>query len=381
MNGFESLVPPEKNRGAVYSHYQSVLKSKNYLPDAAQIQAIAFLDQCAKEWQDYAGAQRSFFQRWFKKPAFPQGVYLYGGVGRGKSVLMDCFFEALPFSQKKRLHFHEFMQEVHRQLHLMKETVNPLDVLVKKMRQHYQLLCFDEFHIADVTDAMILHRLLQAMFRYGIGFVTTSNFHPSELYPDGLHRDRILPAIDLLEKNLHIVQVDTGKDYRQQTIDHARAYRYPLDAHSHQAFEALLAEIIGPYQKQTPSTLMLQGRLINVFFQGQGVLWVDFQALCAQARSPKDYLDIADQFDTVLLSNVPQMSERHASQARRLTWLVDVLYDRKIQLFISAEVAPEALYLDGPMAHEFPRTVSRLIEMQTLAYRAQHKREVNTSLT
>jgi cell division protein ZapE len=304
---------------------------------------------------------------------------MYGGVGRGKSFLMDCFFQAVPLTRKTRLHFHEFMREVHRELQELKGTVNPLDELGRRIARRFRLICFDEFFVADVTDAMILHRLLDALFANRVSIVTTSNFHPDGLYPNGLHRDRILPAIELLKARLEVVNVDAGTDYRQFTLEQLEMYHSPLsdaaEAAMAQAFDQLAeARDEGP-------VLQIESRSLRALRRAGGVVWFDFKTLCGGPRSQNDYLEIASRFHTVLLSGVPAMSPRMASEARRFTWLVDVLYDRRVTLILSAEVPAEQLYTEGALAHEFPRTASRLREMQSAEYVALARREVDTSLT
>jgi cell division protein ZapE len=300
-------------------------------------------------------------------------------VGRGKSFLMDCFFQAVPLTRKTRLHFHEFMREVHRELQELKGIADPLEELGKRIARRFRLICFDEFHVADVTDAMILHRLLDALFRNRVSIVTTSNFHPDELYPNGLHRDRILPAIELLKSHLEVINVDAGTDYRRRTLEDMNLYLTPLteenDAALTRAFESL-AEAQDEDRK-----LMIEHRALWARRRAGGVVWFDFQTLCGGPRSQNDYLELASQFHTVILSEVPEMPVRLASEARRFTWLVDVLYDRRVKLIISAAVPAEQLYTEGPLAHEFPRTVSRLQEMRSAEYLALARREVDTSLT
>jgi cell division protein ZapE len=306
-------------------------------------------------------------------------VYLYGGVGRGKSFLMDCFFQSVPLVRKTRLHFHEFMREVHRELQELKGTVNPLDELGRLMARRFRLICFDEFHVADVTDAMILHRLLDALFANRVSIVTTSNFHPDSLYPNGLHRDRILPAIELLKARLEVINVDAGTDYRQQTLAGLETYHCPLG----DAADAAMARAFGQLAeaRDEEPVLQIEHRVIQALRRAGGVVWFDFKTLCGGPRSQNDYLEIASRFHTVLLSGVPHMPPRLASEARRFTWLVDVLYDRRVKLVMSAAVPAEQLYLEGPLAHEFPRTVSRLHEMQSAEFLALDRREVDTSLT
>jgi cell division protein ZapE len=304
---------------------------------------------------------------------------MYGGVGRGKSFLMDCFYHAVPIRRKTRVHFHEFMREVHRELRDLAGTVNPLDELGKRIARRFKLICFDEFHIAEITDALILHRLLTALFDNGVGFVTTSNFKPDDLYPGGMHRDRILPAIALLNTHLEVLSVDNGTDYRRRTLEQLNLYHTPLgadaDAEMAQAFDRLAES-----QEDSP-VLQIESRQIWARRRAGALVWFDFKTLCGGPRSQNDYLELATQFHTVLLSDVPAMPPRMASQARRFTWLVDVLYDRRVKLIMSAETLPEALYTEGPLAHEFPRTVSRLNEMQSAQYLALDRRTVDTTLT
>ena len=359
--------------------YEAELASRGYVADPAQLRAVDALERCALEWIDFKEQRSNAFKKLINRPDVPRGVYLYGGVGRGKSFLMDCFYNAVPLKRKTRLHFHEFMREVHRELADLQGTVNPLDELAKRMAKRFRLICFDEFHVADITDAMILHRLLSALFDNGVGFVTTSNFKPDDLYPGGLHRDRILPAIALLNTRMDVLNVDNGTDYRKRTMDTLTLYHVPngpvADAAMEQAFNAL------EETRDEEPVLYIESRKISARRKAGGVVWFDFKSLCGGPRSQNDYLEIATQFHTVFLSDVPHMPLRMASEARRFTWLVDVLYDRRVKLIMSAEVAPADLYTEGPMAHEFPRTVSRLSEMQSQEYLSQERRVVDTGLT
>ena len=359
--------------------YEAELIARGYQSDPAQLHAVEALDRCAKEWVAYREQRSNVFKKLINRPAIPRGVYMHGGVGRGKSFLMDCFYTAVPVVRKTRLHFHEFMREVHRELSDLQGTVNPLDELGERMARRYRLVCFDEFHVADITDAMILHRLLDALFDNGVGFVTTSNFKPDDLYPNGLHRDRILPAIALLNDNLEVVNVDNGTDYRGRMMAQVKLYHSPLgpeaDAQMADAFTRL-AET-----HDDDPVLHIEQREIRARRKAGGVVWFDFKTLCGGPRSQNDYLEIATQFHTVLLSDVPHMPVRMASEARRFTWLIDVLYDRRVKLIMSAAVLPDALYTEGPLAHEFPRTVSRLSEMQSAEFVALERRSVDTGLT
>jgi cell division protein ZapE len=367
---------------------------------------VQALDACAQAWVTWQKtAWRWAF--WQKSRPRPRGVYLYGSVGRGKSLLMDCFFEAVPVTAKTRLHFHEFMTEVHRELARLQGQANPLSVLGREIAQRHQLICFDEFHIADVTDAMILHRLLVALFEAGVGLVMTSNFHPGALYPNGLHRDRILPAIDLLQKEMNLISLEGPVDYRYQQHQAIQAIQaiaptvalHPTTGSStaqpevqvipayfvndEKGFTAVVRQLLplSPLPLVSPSSpLSIQGREVAMEGCAEGVAWFRFSALCQTARSYQDYLVLAEQFHTIILSGVPCLSSDQALAARRLTWLVDVLYDRRVRLIIQADGAPETLYLAGPFAHEFARTVSRLVEMQSLAYQQQGVRQVDTRL-
>jgi len=359
--------------------YERTLAERGYTADPAQLRAIDALERCENEWADYKARRSNALTKLVVRPPIPRGVYMYGGVGRGKSFLMDCFFNAVPLKRKTRLHFHEFMREVHRELAELKGTVNPLDELGQRISRRHRLICFDEFHVSDVTDAMILHRLLESMFEHRVSIVTTSNFKPDDLYPNGLHRDRILPAIALLKDKLEVISVDNGTDYRRRVMEHVKLYHTPLgpeaDAEMAAAFERL-AEA-----KDESAVLHIEHRELHARRRAGGVVWFDFRELCGGPRSQNDYLELATQFHTVLLSGVPQMTPRHASEARRFTWLVDVMYDRRVKLIMSAEVPPELLYAEGPLAHEFPRTVSRLSEMQSTEFLALARRDVDTSLT
>ncbi|MEO8125287.1 MAG: cell division protein ZapE [Burkholderiales bacterium] len=364
---------------SVTEAYQRLLAERGYTSDPAQLSAVAALQHCYDEWVDYKARRANAVTKLLRHPPIPRGVYMVGGVGRGKSFLMDCFFNEVPLLRKTRLHFHEFMREVHRELQDLKGTVNPLDELGRRISRRFRLICFDEFHVADVTDAMILHRLLAALFANRVSMVMTSNFHPDNLYPNGLHRDRILPAIELLKENLEIVDVDNGIDYRRRMLALVKLYHTPLgaeaDAAMQQAFESL-AEV-----REDNPVLNIEHREIRSRRRAGGVVWFDFAQLCGGPRSQNDYLEIASRFHTLLLSDVPAMSPRLASEARRFTWLIDVLYDRRVKLIMSAAVPPEGLYTEGPLVHEFPRTVSRLNEMQSAAFLDLERRVVDTSLT
>jgi cell division protein ZapE len=359
--------------------YQAELAARGFTSDPAQLRAVQTLEICAREWSHFKEKRSNALKKLINHPPIPRGVYMYGGVGRGKSFLMDCFYTAVPLKRKTRLHFHEFMREVHRELAAMQGTANPLDRLAKRMAEKYRLICFDEFHVSDITDAMILHRLLKALFDNGVGMVTTSNFKPDDLYPNGLNRDRLLPAIAMLKTQLQVVNVDNGTDYRGLTFDQLQLYHSPLGTAADTAMTEAFARLAE--QQDEDPVLRIEARVIHARRRAGGVVWFDFKNLCGGPRSQNDYLELATQFHTVLLSDVPQMVPRMAAEARRFTWLVDVLYDRRVNLILSAEVAADQLYTEGPLANEFARTVSRIKEMQTGEFLALERRNVDTRLT
>ena len=364
---------------SVLDYYRNELSARGFSSDPAQLRALAALDLCAREWAIYKEKRGNSFKKLIHHPPIPQGVYLYGGVGRGKSFLMDCFFEAVPLKRKARLHFHEFMREVHRELHDLQGTANPLDVLGERMSHRYKLICFDEFHVADITDALILHRLLEALHTHEVGFVTTSNFKPDDLYPGGMHRDRVLGAIEFLNQHMQVINVDNGVDYRRLAMGALDLYHVPNGSAADQAMALAFSKLAEA--QEGDRALRIEQRSILARKRAGGVVWFDFQQLCGGPRSQNDYLEIASQFHTVLLSDVPHMPSNRNAEARRFTWLVDVLYDRHIKLILSAEVRPEDLYTEGPLVHEFARTVSRLNEMQTPQFLDLERRKVDTGLT
>jgi cell division protein ZapE len=356
------------------SHLDESLSARGYRLDDAQRRAAERLARLDDEWTQYKHARRNAVLKLLARPEIPRGVYLWGGVGRGKSFLMDCFFSAVPLIRKTRIHFHEFMRGVHRELDEVKGTADPLDEVARRIAHRTRLVCFDEFHVSDIADAMILHRLLSRLFDLRIGFVITSNYAPQGLYPDGLHRDRMLPAIELLRSRLDVVEVDGGVDYRRRAMEHIETYLVPGGVAADQRLAASFAQLAET--EDDDPVLLIEARRIRARRRAGGVVWFDFAVLCGGPRSQNDYLEIARQFHTVLLSNVPQMSAGQASEARRFTWLVDVFYDHRVKLILSADVAAEALYVAGALAGEFQRTASRLIEMRSREYLQAPRRDV-----
>jgi cell division protein ZapE len=354
--------------------FDAHLAARGYRADASQLAALGRLRRLDEDWRAYKAQRSNALKKLLARPPAPRGVYLWGGVGRGKSFLMDAFFAAVPVLRKTRLHFHEFMRSVHRELDEVKGTPDPLDEVARRIARRHRLICFDEFHVSDIADAMILHRLLSKLFELNVGLVMTSNYAPDDLYPDGLHRDRVLPAIALLKERLDVVHVDAGIDYRLRAMEHIEAYLTPWGTDAETRLAAAfdrLAEV----DDDDPS-LEIEARRIRARRRAGGVVWFDFAVLCGGPRSHTDYLEVAARFHTVLLSNVPRMSAGQASEARRFTWLVDVLYDHRIKFLVSAEAAAAELYTVGALSNEFTRTVSRLIEMQSREYLESPKRDV-----
>ena len=366
----------------VREFYDDAVSRRGFKPDDAQRAAVARLQRLYDELVAFkrkrSGPLKRAFDRSIGHSSPPKGVYLWGGVGRGKSFLMDSFYSVIDVRRKTRIHFHEFMRGVHHELDELKGMSDPLDEVARRIAKKYRLVCFDEFHVSDIADAMILHRLLSPLFELGVVFVMTSNYRPDTLYPDGLHRERILPAVALLEDKLDIVNVDGGVDYRTRTLEQTRTYLTPLGAATDETLRRSF-EAIAEAGDEEPR-LTIETRVIRSLRRAGGVVWFDFATLCGGPRSQNDYLELANRFHTIILSEVPQMSAALASEARRFTWLVDVCYDRRVKLIMSAAVAPEELYTAGALAHEFERTVSRIREMQSVDYLRLERRAARVDL-
>jgi cell division protein ZapE len=269
------------------------------------------------------------------------------------------------------------MRDVHRALDEEKNVEDPLEIVAAKIARRFRLICFDEFHVSDIADAMILYNLMQALFNRGVCFVITSNYPPDGLYPDGLHRDRMLPAIDLLKSKLDILNVDAGIDYRRRVMEQVEAYKSPLGTAAESALLHAFVSIAEAGEEDPRITI--ESREIRCVRRAGGVVWFDFATLCGGPRSQNDYLDIANRFHTVILSEVPRMTAEMASEARRFTWLIDVLYDHRIKLIMSAAVSADKLYTEGLMSNEFHRTVSRIMEMQSKEYKESSRRSAATA--
>ncbi|MFJ3046389.1 cell division protein ZapE [Herbaspirillum chlorophenolicum] len=350
----------------VRQFYEHSLGERGYQSDEAQLRAIDRLQRAYEEWVEYKAQRASTFKRLISRPSVPRGVYMWGGVGRGKSFLMDSFYSVVPVVRKTRVHFHEFMRDVHRQLDELKGIANPLDEVAKRIARKYRLICFDEFHVSDIADAMILYNLLKGLFDLGVSFVMTSNYEPSTLYPDGLHRDRMLPTIALLKEKLDVMNIDAGIDYRKRVMEQVKIYHTPLNAQTNEELRAAFAAVAETADEDP--RVHIEAREIRALRRAGSAIWFDFATLCGGPRSQNDYLELAGQFQTVFLSDIPRMSAAMSSEARRFTWLIDVFYDHKVKLIMSAAVEPDELYTVGTLSNEFHRTVSRIIEMQSKEY-------------
>ena len=358
--------------------YRASLEKRGFITDASQQQAVARLQRLYQEWSAYKARRNNALKRLLVKPPPPKGVYLWGAVGRGKSFLMDSFYLCVPLVRKRRVHFHHFMREIHRQMNELKGAEDPLVAVAQHSARRYRLICFDEFHVSDIADAMILGRYLEKVMELGVAFVMTSNYHPDQLYPDGLQRERLLPAIELLKSRLDVIEVDGGQDYRRLKMEKLRVYHVGAGA------EAELEGIFSTLKdvEEEKQALDVEGRRIVYRKRAGGLVWFDFAALCGGPRSYADYVDLARRFHTVILSGVPKMSPRNADAARRFTWLVDVFYDDRVKMVVAAEAQPDELFTDGGEAKitaaEFARTASRLTEMQSAEYlQTERKKETH----
>lgn len=344
------------------------LAARGSAPDEAQRRAVVRLDRLADELRAFRLARASRLKRLLSAPEVPRGVYLWGGVGRGKSLLMDAFHATVATRRKTRVHFHAFMRDVHEALAKLKREADPLATVASGIAQRYRLICFDEFHVSDIADAMILGRLFDALFTHGVVFVLTSNDPPEGLYPDGLQRQNFLPSIELLCRWLDRIEVEGGIDYRLRTLEQASVFHAPADEAAERAMARMFdAMASGPGEKPT---LVIEGRPMHAKRRAGSAIWFDFEALCEGPRSQRDYLELARRFAVMLVSGVPKMDRSRSDAARRFTWLVDILYDHRVKLVLSAAAPAESLFVEGPNAREFPRTVSRLAEMRSHDYMA-----------
>ena len=363
----EAYLPAARD-GSLLAQLKPELDRRRIVLDHAQLGALDRLQRLHDELVEFRRARLSLLRRWFHPPVPPRGVYLWGGVGRGKSFLMDAFYTAVPLRRKTRVHFHAFMKGVHDELRTLAREEDPLATVAARIARRHRLICFDEFHVSDVADAMILGRLLTALFRLGTVFVLTSNYRPDDLYPNGLQRQKLLPTIALLKQWLDVVEVDGGTDYRLRELEQAAAY-YVTPPGAADARLAALFERMRPGLDEDPR-LVIDSRPLKAKKRAGGLVWFDFATLCEGPRSQIDYLELARRFAVVIVSDVPRLSPDMSNAARRFTWLVDVLYDHRVKLLLSAAVAAADLYREGANSREFARAVSRLAEMRTREYMA-----------
>ena len=361
--------------------YQADLQKPGFAHDKAQEIAIEHLQRLydllvAAEQE---AQQKSPVTRLLEKFTRPKrvepirGLYFWGGVGRGKTYMMDSFYETLPFERKLRAHFHRFMQRVHRELQRLAGEKNPLQLIADRLAQEARVICFDEFFVSDIADAMILGGLFEALCDRGVTLVATSNIEPDGLYRDGLQRARFLPAIALLKKHTLVLNVDGGTDYRLRALEKAELYHYPLGPHANEVLQRNF-EALAPELGLADQLLDIEGRAIRARRVAEDVAWFDFAELCDGPRSQNDYIELAREFHAVLLGGVPQLTEQKEDQARRFVNLVDEFYDRNVKLVLTAEVPLSDLYTGARLRFEFERTRSRLLEMQSHEYLARAHR-------
>jgi len=352
--------------------YEHELARLNHNVDPAQRYAVQQLDELRTRLIA-ARQPKNFLQRWLlqRKDSreLERGIYLWGGVGRGKTWLMDLFYSSLPFKQKQRSHFHRFMQFVHDELRKHRDRADPLELIAQQIAGKTQVLCFDEFFVADIADAMLLSNLLRGLFDRGVTLVATSNCVPDSLYKDGLQRGRFLPAIRLIKESTLVLNVDAGVDYRLRQLEHARTWFDAADLSTTAEMQQLFTQLAQD-SNANDASLLLNHRKVKVKHLASDVAWFEFREICDGPRGQADYIELARCYHSVFISNLPQLTASNENQARRFISLVDEFYDRSVKLFIAAATAPEHIYQGSLLQFEFQRTLSRLIEMQSKEYLA-----------
>jgi cell division protein ZapE len=357
-------------------YYAEALRQHGFSHDPAQLEAVKLLERVRTDLIDNPPRRnwliklKQKLRLGARKREPVTGAYLWGGVGRGKTFIMDIFFDALPFEDKRRYHFHRLMYRVHTQLKLLKGAPDPIAIIADDLAGKVRVICFDEFFVSDIGDAMILGRLLNALFERGVSFVATSNIPPEDLYKGGLQRQNFLPAIELLKTHTQVLNVDAGNDYRLRVLEQAEIWHSPLDEVAEQNLLRYFAAI-APDKGNENQEIEILGRDIPTRKRADAIAWFEFAAVCDGPRSQDDYIELARTFQTVLLSNVPQLDGEKEDQARRFVALVDEFYERRVKLIVSATHPITELYTGNRLQLEFQRTCSRLIEMQSLNYLAQ----------
>ncbi len=350
--------------------YEQHLQQHGHVRDRSQSRIVELLAELQDRLRAAPSPRRGLAKLLLRErnaPAGTTGLYIWGGVGRGKTFLMDLFFETLEVDGKRRAHFHRIMKDVHERLATLEDVEDPLAVVARDMAAEARVLCFDEFFVSDIGDAMILGRLLQGLFESGVTLVATSNSRPEELYRDGLQRQRFVPAIDALNRHTRVVELAGDTDYRLQLLQQAGTYLTPDDSSARARLREFFIESASSKILQNHE-LEINGRALQARRCAKGIAWFDFAELCDGPRSQADYIEIARWYPTIILSGIPELDERRENPARRFIALVDEFYDRHVKLIVSADRPPDALYTGKRLRFEFERTVSRLIEMQSIEY-------------
>ena len=361
------FVPPPYHNHSPLTWYQAASQQAAFIRDAAQARAIEHLDRLWTELMMFKRKRNRFLGRSLRSPQLPKGLYFYGGVGRGKSFLMDAFYGCLPYRRKRRVHFHAFMAEIHQRLRGLKSEANPLKAVAAEIAKETRVLCFDEFHVSDIADAMILGRLLENLFNEGVVLVATSNYAPSELYPQGQNRSSFLPTIALIEEKLTILNVDGGEDYRHRTLTAAEVFYIPANDENERKLADLFTQVTAG-QVERPSEIEIHGRMLRCKKRTDKAIWFDFRMVCFGPRSQADYLYLSEHYEMIFVSGIEKLSQAERAEARRLTWLIDVMYDYRVKFCATCDVPVGEIYLEGDFAQEFVRTASRLTEMQSQEY-------------
>lgn len=369
-NNPNSLTLPAK----LVDAYRFLVSENKVKHDPAQEKVIEKLQNIQNILPNYLPEQeKGLFSRLFSANSdTPKGLYIYGGVGRGKSMLMDLYYRTSPVKKKRRTHFHAFMLEVHQRMHEFRidnqSLGDPIPHIAKDIAEEAWLFCFDEMHVTDITDAMVIGRLFEHLFSLGVILITTSNRHPDDLYKDGLQREYFLPFIDLLKEHVEIIELASPNDYRLERMQHIKQTYITPSNHDSDILMQQYFDDMAAGADVKPVQLMVQGRELLLPVTSMDILFSSFDDLCVQALGSADYLEIAIEFSTVFLSHIPQMNEENRNEAKRFVTLIDALYEHNVKLICSAAVAPEALYVQGTGSFEFERTISRLQEMQSESY-------------